>query len=414
MLLCQRSVILVLHSKEGTERSKNGDINQAYSHNQREVRTIFIVWAPHSIRAKEISKQLGCNIYFLHYKFKRKIYAPFKYPLLFIKSLKIMKREKPDTILCQMPPPFCPLAAIVHRSIFNKSAIIAIDIHTAGLVKPWTYFRSLNKFVMNRSSVAIVTNLEAQQTVATEYGITSFILEDKVPDFETRSYLGEENSKYNKDLIFVKNKENQKGDETEISKFEKNNNAPYPQNSSKSKKFAVVVPLSFSYDEPIENILRAAAELPDTIFYLTGDTSIAKREILQNKLRNVFFTGFLSEEDYHLLLSNADGVVALTTRDKTLLAGSYEAIAFEKPLITSDWKPLKRYFTKGTLFVDNSSSQIKLAIQRMRKDHLNLKQEIHILKLEKQKDWEMKFTELKTRLGLESSPLQTKSKMSIK
>jgi hypothetical protein len=406
LLLCQRLGILVLHSKEGTEGSKNNDIKKISSLAQRGGKIIFIVWAPHSVRAKEISKQLGCNIYFLHYKFKRKVYAPLKYPLLFIKSLRIMRRERPDVVLCQMPPPLCPLAAILHRSIFKRSAIMATDIHTAGLVKPWTYFRQLNKFVINRSSVAIVTNLEAQQTVATEYGITAFILEDKVPDFETHSHLnGEdnigENGQHKKDFIFEQNKKNQSANNTQTHNIE--NNGTAFQNSDKSEKFTVVVPLSFSYDEPIENIMRAAAGLPDTTFYLTGDTSNAKREILQNNPQNVFFTGFLSDEDYHLLLSGADGIMALTTRDKTLLAGSYEAISLEKPLITSDWKPLKRYFTKGTLFVDNSSTQIKLAIQTLKKVHQDLKHEMHILKLEKQRDWETKFTELKSRLGIASS-----------
>ncbi len=46
-------------------------------------------------------------------------------------------------------------------------------------------------------------------------------------------------------------------------------------------------------------------------------------------------------------------------------AGS-EAVSAGKPLITSNTKMLKNYFTKGTIFVDNTAKGIVEGIEKLR------------------------------------------------
>jgi glycosyltransferase involved in cell wall biosynthesis len=349
------------------------------------------------MRAKGISQRLGSDTYFLHYKFKRKIYGPIKYPILFVRSLKIMAREKPDTILCQVPPPFNPLSAIVYRTLYNRRATIVMDIHTAGLVKPWAYFRLVNKFIMKRSAAVIVTNIEAQKTVEKVYNIRPLVLEDKIPDIQ--KCFGAEKQEA---------KDTEKQFDTMVPRVKNHDeNALSGVTGSSGNKasdiFVIAVPLSFSSDEPIDSILTAAMDLPDVRFYLTGDISRVKNEIVSTKPDNVTFTGFLKEEDYYLLLGRADGILCLTTRDQTMLSGSYEAVALERPLITSDWKPLRRYFTRGTIFVDNSPGGIRSAVEVLKKNYPDFRKEMHSLRIEKQKDWESKFTELTAEIGLRNN-----------
>ena len=62
-------------------------------------------------------------------------------------------------------------------------------------------------------------------------------------------------------------------------------------------------------------------------------------------------TGFLDYNIYLDLLQKVDVIMDLTTDDKTMLSGAFEAVALEQPLITSDWIPLRRYFNKGTIYV---------------------------------------------------------------
>jgi hypothetical protein len=83
-----------------------------------------------------------------------------------------------------------------------------------------------------------------------------------------------------------------------------------------------------------------------------------------------------------------------------MLSGAYEALAVEKPLITSNWTTLKDYFNKGTIYVDNSAAEITNAIQTAQNKKEQLMKEIHQLKLEKTKEWDDKFANFKRLLLL--------------
>jgi len=117
--------------------------------------------------------------------------------------------------------------------------------------------------------------------------------------------------------------------------------------TQENKEFKVAVICSFSIDEPLEEILDAAAALPNVLFYITGDKSRADKRILSTKQKNVRFTGFLDQGKYVSTLKDVDAIVVLTKRDRTMLAGAYEALALQKPLITSNWGALSDTFVEG-------------------------------------------------------------------
>jgi glycosyltransferase involved in cell wall biosynthesis len=159
------------------------------------------------------------------------------------------------------------------------------------------------------------------------------------------------------------------------------------------------VPSSFAHDEPVSEILDAASVLQDAVFYMTGDISRVNRSLLEQKSQNVVFTGFLDKDDYVRLLDDSDAVMALTTRDGTLLAGAYEAVALEKPLITSNRGPLVRYFDKGAIHVDNSAKEIISAVKAVPQKKRQMNREMHLLKEEKIRDWESAFAKFKSIIG---------------
>ena len=96
----------------------------------------------------------------------------------------------------------------------------------------------------------------------------------------------------------------------------------------------------------------------------------------------------------YVCLDALDAIIDLTVDQTRLLAGAYEAVAFEKPLITSYNAPLRRYFNKGTIHVNNSASEIKDAIRLAREKKIQLQGEMHELKLERQEEWIQKFSNL--------------------
>ena len=79
---------------------------------------------------------------------------------------------------------------------------------------------------------------------------------------------------------------------------------------------------------------------------------------------NVELSGFLSTEGYVSLVSSADAVVVLTTREDTLLSGAWEALALGRPLIVSDTNALKQTFGDGVTYVAPDARAISDAVQR--------------------------------------------------
>ena len=97
--------------------------------------------------------------------------------------------------------------------------------------------------------------------------------------------------------------------------------------------FNVAVISSFAYDEPLQAVFDAASELPDVYFYITGDKKNADKKLLIKKPDNVIITGFLDYNTYVDLLQKVDVIMDLTTENTSMVAGAYEAVALEQPLI---------------------------------------------------------------------------------
>ena len=322
---------------------------------------VFLVWAPHSIRARNISERLDAKLYLISYKFKNKIYSPIKYIKLFLKTLLILQKERPHIIICQSPPLFCALSAIAYHYLSRAKCNITIDMHTGAFDRPWSYLQPLNIWIMKKVYMIVVTNSELKDSVSPDIKRKTIVLEDPLSYPEKRI------------TTTAKKKGGQKN----------------------GSFFKVVVICSFAPDEPLEEILDAATTIPDILFYITGDKSKAATHVLKKKIKNVIFTGFLDYNDYISLLESANLIMVLTKRNKTMLAGAYEALALQKPLITSDWPPLKRYFYKGTVHVDNSPKEIQQAIEIVRKRLDEIAKDIGDLRIEKINEWNEKFMSFK-------------------
>ncbi len=326
---------------------------------------IFLAWAPFSPRTQNLAESLGAKINLLSYKFRKKIYSPLKYPLLFVKTLKILRKENPDIIINQIPPIFCAFSVLTYMKFFQrekKKCSMIIDAHTGAFNKPWTLLKPLNKLAMRKADLVIVTNNDLKSKVMKDYNVDSKVLEDKIPDFNV----------------------------TSIPAYKEKDNSPY--------SFSVAFICSFAYDEPLENLIQAAVALPETRFFVTGDYSKMdnnKKLSLDNKPDNVVFTGFVSYDDYVSLLRHVDAVIVLTNRDKTMLSGAFEALAVGKPLITSNWNCLMQYYSKGAICIDNSTAQIKEAIQTVQRKRAQLEKEMIQLKDERVKEWDQRFYRLK-------------------
>ena len=144
---------------------------------------------------------------------------------------------------------------------------------------------------------------------------------------------------------------------------------PYPMKSG----FNVAFISTFANDEPVDEVVAAAALVPEVNFYITGDTRRRPAEFFAAAPPNVTFTGFLNPNGEYLgLLRGMDAAIVLTTRNYTLQLGGCGAVAVGKPLITSDWPYLHEVFGGGTLFVPNTTEGIRDGVMDMRARHEEL------------------------------------------
>ena len=330
-----------------------GNINKKGSLVRGNSRIVFLVWDRRSIRAYGISKHIGASLHFLSFS------PRIGRPVLFIKTLQILRKERPRIIICQSPPITCAFIAMVYKSLFARISKpkILIDVHTGAISRPWS--KNVSRLIMKHASVNIVINKEQQNLLIQKYKIRPIVLEDPIPDFTDI-------------LLSAKKQEGYKIEQKAI--------------------FSVAVISSFAYDEPLQIVFDAALQLPDVYFYITGDKKNAAKKILIKKSDNVIITGFLDYNTYVDLLRKVDVIMDLTTENTSMVAGAYEAVALEQPLILTNWIPLKRYFNKGTIYINNSSDDIRKAIMVAMTKKEELSKEMHQLKIERMKEWKEKIS----------------------
>jgi glycosyltransferase involved in cell wall biosynthesis len=160
----------------------------------------------------------------------------------------------------------------------------------------------------------------------------------------------------------------------------------------------VAVISGFGTDEPVTEVFAVARLLPQVTFYMTGDSKRAAVRLLAHKPENVILTGFLKDSDYIGLLKNVHGLVDLTKEPNILTCGMYEALAVGKPVVVSDWPQIKRYFTRGFIYVNNSPAEIAAGIKKLLNEQGKLTTEVIAMRSELVTRRQPKFEELVTLL----------------
>jgi len=311
---------------------------------------VFIAWHAYSRRAQLLSDKFGLKQHLIHSLKRRYYLAPLRYVLQALQTLLVLLRERPRVIFVQTPPVFAPLVVMLYAKL--AGARVVIDAHSGALLAPWWGWSLPLQAALSRSAVTTIVTNEHLRDLLSSWGANRLIVADIPAVFPAGI-------------------------------------APPP-----TPGFKMVLINTFSPDEPLEEVLRAAASLPEVTFFVTGDPVRAKSSVLDRCPSNVHFTGFLPDPDYIGLLRSVDGIMALTTDDYTMQRGACEAVSLGQPVLTSDWPILREYFDKGTVFVDNTAEGIRQGVERLQADHDRLKAEIVVLQAERRQEWRHKQAEL--------------------
>lgn len=291
-----------------------------------------------------LARELGIDsLHYLYPNMRRGfVSAWLRYPAQALQTWQALRRERPRLIFVQSPPTLAVLSVLAYAQ--RSGARYIVDAHSAAFQQWfWTRPRRLWAWTLQRAVVTLVTNAHFAAQVQ-QHGGQALI----VRDIPTHFCVGS-----------------------------------YPVRGA----FKIAVVNTFSPDEPLPEILRAAAALPDIQFYVTGKRKHAPAEVFRQTPFNVQFTDFLPDASYYGLLANADAVMCLTTRDHTMQRGACEALSLGRPIITSDWSLLRDYFSRGTVHVANTAAEIQRGVVEMRAQHARYAAEIRALQAAQQQEW---------------------------
>ena len=288
-----------------------------------------------------------------------------RYFFSIIETIKLIREKKPAVIAAQNPSIVLATVTVLLRSIYGYKVII--DAHNSGIhpAEGRSFLLgSISRWLQRKADLTIVTNQELRAVVESNGG-TAFVLPDRLPRVNS-------------------------------------NSANLPNERAK-----IVFICTFSVDEPYEEVLKAARMISgDAMIYVTGryDGRIDPR----NVPTNVRLVGFVPEEEFWALLSAADFIMDLTLREGCLVCGAYEGVALSKPLILSDTKVLRSYFSEGCIYVSSNAESIAQGIRRAITDVEKLRSGIRRLKERLETSWTNSLKDLENRIEAVSQPTNKK------
>jgi glycosyltransferase involved in cell wall biosynthesis len=263
-----------------------------------------------------------------------------RYIELTIRTIQIVKKEKPRVIFCQNPS--IVLAFLCVLLFKSKQRKIVVDEHNAGLFPLDGKNRLLNiiaNYIVRRADIVIVTNV-ALYDYCKKLGGKPIIVPDPLPELPSAE-------------IATKNQD----------------------------PFQILFICTWASDEPIQEVMEACSHFSenDIKVLVTGNP---KGMSQKDAPACVKLTGFISKKDYFEHLTSSDAVVVLTKRENCLNCGAYEAVSAGKPGILSNTEALRTYFNAGFLYADNTVEDIKQKLVNLKENSQHLEQEVKTLKSE--------------------------------
>lgn len=315
---------------------------------------IWISWETQR-RTLTLSKYLDCKLFIFDFE------GLFRYPLCLVKTLFTLLIHRPKLLLIQNPSIvlaafscfYCSLTAT--KLVVDRHSNFRLNKPQSGSLPIWLFMR-FHYYSLKHANLTIVTN-DFLADLVRKAGGRPVILPDKLPNFPAHNI---------------------------------------PEHKEKKRLLLIS---SFGFDEPVREVIEAFRILnnPDCELFITGNFRRRPSEIPSFLPSGLHLTGFVPDEEYIKLLNSSDIVLVLTRADYCMLCGCYEAVAAEKPLITSDKQVLRDYFNEA-VFVENNPESICSGIKKVLKNPDCYRKKISVLKEEIEKKWNNHFSALDTAL----------------
>ena len=306
------------------------------------MKKIWIAWEIQR-RSTNLAKEFNARLFQFNYN------GVFRYPVVITRTLLTLMKERPKILFVQNPSTMLAFMTCILKPLFGYNLIV--DRHTLfkNILKN-KLISFFDDYSLDHANLTIVTNNDLKEELLGKNKKRKIgVLADKVPEINEQE------------------KKRLRG------------------------RYNAVFICTWAADEPYNEIIKAAKFLPSDIFvYITGKPKIKKNL----GIPNFVFTGFLSREEYDGLLQSADVILDFTEEENCLVCGAYEALAVEKPLITSDTKALREYFNEGVIYTKHKPESIANAITIAIKNRKELSDKIKKLRQKRNKEWIEKFNKI--------------------
>ncbi len=272
---------------------------------------VFISWTRQNGRTADLALALGLTPEYVYLE------SPLGLPGRYARQLRatrtLLRRTAPARAVLMLPPAPALLSFLGSRR--HRPERLVFDLHTGFFLDPkWAWSaRPALRLMRRLGGTAIVTG-DALRRECERAGVPAVVLHDAIGEAEPpREHSG-----------------------------------------------FLLCPLSYANDEPVAEILAAAALTPDIEWRLTGR---APEPVVAAAPPNVTFTGFVSDVEYSELVRASLAVVALTTRARTMQRAGYEAFSAGVPHITSDFPELREFYAESGVFAVPAAHAIVAAVR---------------------------------------------------
>lgn len=298
----------------------------------------FVCWSPVTERCEGLGLLLGADVEAFTTRLQRRHWnAPFRYLDMGVRTVVVLLRRKPRGLLVMVPP--LPLVMLSWFCARILRVPIVLDLHSAVFEdRKWAWALRPTVWFARRCDLTMVSNVAYQERLRIS-GVATTIVHSIFSATEDERRLAV--STYVEDGAYV------------------------------------LVPASWHADEPMAEILRAAAELPGVEFRITGRVpdDWLRREVPPN----VVLTGYVSNDEYRALVARATVVMSLTRHDNTMQQGGYQALTWQRPLVTSDFSALRTFFGGAAAYARPDAEGIVKAVQEAFGDLLGFEERMRTL-----------------------------------
>lgn len=327
---------------------------------------VFVAWTGISRRSEQIAGKLNMSYFRFDRSSGNAIKRSGKLLTNSLRTLLLFFRIRPKTVFTYHVHPLISCIGMIYKSI--SGCRLVCDLHTGAYVDYHVFpLNILNYYVWQRADRILLHNRESGKYLRSKHRLLAqkiFVLEDPIPVFPEH-------------------------------------------HDTLSRKWDVdgtsgVLVSRFRPDEPIEAFLEAAGNFPSVKFFLTGRYEAARFPIHELVPQNVYLTGFIPDNEYIALLRSVNFIIVLTDWEMTLVSGGYETLAVKKPLIVSDTRTLRDYFSKHAVYTDNKPDGISQAISKLIANLDHYESLTKKLSRQKKEEWEAKKSLLLVELGLDN------------